>query len=54
MGSIRSAKEANLRTRFSPASGRIRTGTVRRYTHQLEVEARDGIAKLDTYLHEDR
>lgn len=39
---------------YSRVSGHASEDISRRYTHQLEVEARDGIAKLDTYLHEDR
>lgn len=39
---------------YSRISGHASEDISRRYTHQLEVEARDGIARLDAYLRERR
>ncbi len=39
---------------YSRISGHGSEDISRRYTHQLEVEARDGIARLDAYLREHR
>lgn len=39
---------------YSRISGHATEDISRRYTHQLEVEARDGIANLDSYLRNPR